>query len=228
MKTAVVIVAAGRGKRMQRVNKALLTLGGKKVIEYSLDIFCQYRRVEEIVIVLRDGFKEMENLVEKYRRRYPSKVIKLVKGGRERKDSVWNGISILNSNIEYVLIHDCARPFIRLSLIRNILFYLKRYYAVIPGQPVRDTIKEVRGSISVRTLDRDCLYAVGTPQGFRRRMIEEGLKTFRDKRLYDDAQVLELMGKRVKIIKGDIFNFKITYPDDLKLAQIISKFWEIE
>ncbi len=223
MKAGVVIVSAGKGKRLAKGDKAILKLGGKPLFCKSLNTFKSIKGIKEIVLVLRKSNFALS------KEHIKAKFITLVEGGVKRADSVFKGLSALSKDIEYVLIHDAARPFITKKTILDILKELKKYPAVICGLRCPDTLKLVKKGLVKKTLNREDVYLIQTPQGFRRKVILQAYKKFKKRRFTppkagptDDAQMLEAMGKRVKVIYGDIFNFKITYSRDFALAKIIS------
>ena len=215
-KVGVVIVSAGKGKRLAKGDKATLRLSGKPLFSKSLSTFKSIKGIGEIVLVLR---KENFPLAKKY---IKAKSITLAEGGVKRSDSVFKGLSALSKDIEYVLIHDAARPFVTKKTILEILKELKKHPAVICGLRCPDTLKLVKKGLVKKTLSREDVYLIQTPQGFKREVILQAYKKFRKRNLTDDAQMLETIGKPVKVIYGDIFNFKVTYPRDFRLAKIIS------
>jgi len=219
-KVGVVIVSAGKGKRLKRRDKAILKLENKPLFCKSLSTFKNIKGIKEIVLVLR---KENFPLAKKY---IKAKFITLVEGGVKRADSVFKGLSALSKDTEYVLIHDAARPFISKKTILDILKELKKHPAVICGLRCPDTLKLVKRGLVKKTLSREGVYLIQTPQGFRRKVILQAYKKFKKRRFTppktgptDDARILEAIGKKIKVIPGDLLNFKITYPEDLKLAK---------
>ena len=215
MKVGVVIVSAGKGERLAKGDKATLRLSGKPLFCKSLNTFKSIKGIKEIVLVLR---KSNFALAKK---QIKSKNITLVEGGTKRADSVFKGLSALSKDIEYVLIHDAARPFITKKVILDILKELKNHPAVICGLRCPDTLKLVKKGVVKKTLNREDVYLIQTPQGFRKKVILQVYKKFKKRRFTDDARMLEIIGKKIKVIPGDLLNFKITYPEDLKLAKII-------
>jgi 2-C-methyl-D-erythritol 4-phosphate cytidylyltransferase len=213
----VLIVCAGRGRRLGGIDKAVLKLKQKPLFYHSFRVFREIKEIKQIVIVLR---RNNFNLAKKIIR---DKKVLFAEGGRERKDSVFNGLSLLSKEIDYVLIHDGARPFISKRMILNILRKLKKYPAVICAIRAADTLKLTEKGYIRKTLDRQNIFLAQTPQGFRRDLITKGYKKFKNKKLTDDAQFLELMGKKVKIIDGSRNNIKITYPEDILLAKALLK-----
>lgn len=224
-KVGVVIVSAGKGKRLARGDKAALRLSGKPLFCKALSTFKSIKGIEEIVLVLR---KENFPLAKKHISSKggsasggKAKFITLAEGGAKRADSAFKGLSALSKDIEYVLIHDAARPFITKKTILGILKELKKHPAVICGLRCPDTLKLVKKGLVRKTLNREDVYLIQTPQGFRRKVILQAYKKFGKRNFTDDAQMLEAMGKPVKVIYGDISNFKITYSRDFTLAKII-------
>jgi len=215
-KVGVVIVSAGKGRRLAKGDKAILKLENKPLFCRSLSTFKSIKGIAEIVLVLR---KSNFALAKK---QIKAKNITLVEGGVKRADSVFKGLSALSKDIEHVLIHDAARPFVTKKIILDMLKELKKHPAVICGLKCPDTLKLVKKGVVRKTLNREDVYLIQTPQGFRKKVILQAYKKLRKRGLTDDAQMLEAMGKRVKVIYGDIFNFKITYPRDFRLAKIIS------
>lgn len=222
MKVGVVIVLAGKGKRLVKGDKATLSLDRKPLFCKVLTTFKGIKGVKEIVLVLR---KSNFSLAKKFTK---GENVTLVEGGAERADSVFKGLLSLSKDIDYVLIHDGARPFVTKKIILGILKELKEHPAVICGLKCPDTLKLVKKGVVKKTLSREDVYLTQTPQGFKRKIIVEAYREFRKRRftppkvgLTDDAQMLEVIGKKVKVISGDSLNFKITYPEDLKLAKII-------
>ncbi|MDP2923445.1 MAG: 2-C-methyl-D-erythritol 4-phosphate cytidylyltransferase [Candidatus Omnitrophota bacterium] len=215
-KVGVVVVCAGKGKRLGRkVDKAILNLKGKPLFYHTFKTFQNIKEIKEIVLVLR---RKHFNLAK---RLIKDKRVKLAKGGYERKDSVYNGLSVLNKSIDYVLIHDGARPFVDKKIIRRLLRELKKYPAVICGIRPKDTVKLINGKFIKKTLDREKLFLVQTPQGFKKVLLLKAYSKLKNRKVFDDAQVLELVGEKVKIVEGEASNIKITYPQDILLAKAI-------
>jgi len=215
MRTAVIIVSAGKGKRLKGPDKALLDIGDGPLFSYSLNLFKKIKQVEQIILVLR---KQNFKIAEKY---ILDKRIILVKGGAKRQESVFNGLSALNPEIDYVLIHDAARPFVSERVVLNILKELKKYPGVICAAKPVDTVKLVDGDFVQQTISRENIILAQTPQGFQRKIICRAYSRFRHRDFTDDAQLLELSGHQVKYIKGEVANFKITYLPDFLLSKRI-------
>ena len=222
----VVIVAAGSGSRMKRdINKQFIKLDGKEIIAYTIEKFYKSEDIDDIVIVIKENEEKyfIENIINKY----GFDNIKLAYGGKERQDSVYNGIKKLNSNCEIVLIHDGARPFVNEYIIKNSIKEAKENNAVVVGVPVKDTIKVVDsdGNI-VDTPNRSLLWSVQTPQSFKYEIITRAYEYAYSNDYYgtDDAMLVEHIGYNVKMIEGSYDNIKITTEEDLHFGiQILNK-----
>ena len=222
MRTFAIILAAGVGKRMgAATNKQLLLLDNKPIIVHTLQVFEDCRAVDGVYLVVnqKDLPVVQEEILETYRF---NKVMKLVIGGRLRQDSVKNGLEAIEHPCDIVIIHDGARPFITPSFIEKGIFLMEMFDAIIPAIPVKDTIKVVsKEGFVIKTLERDSLWHVQTPQTFKFDLISKAYKDGISKKLYgyDDATFLEYSGKKVKVIEGSSYNIKITTPEDLIMAK---------
>ncbi|HEY5038115.1 MAG TPA: IspD/TarI family cytidylyltransferase, partial [bacterium] len=142
----------------------------------------------------------------------------VTKGGKEREDSVNLGLQVVPPGVKYVLVHDAARPLVSPGLIQRVLDGAIRSGAVIPVIPVKDTLKVISNGRVVKTLDRTKMGAVQTPQGFKLTLLKKAFKKLGHKaaRLTDDASVVEAAGVKVRVVEGDLLNFKVTSPEDLR------------
>lgn len=228
-KTTAIVLAAGKGSRMHaNTQKQYMELLGKPVIAYTLDSF-EASDVDEILLVVGDGeipFVKKE-IIEKFGYK---KVSGIVTGGKERYESVYQGLcgKKAGTENEYVLIHDGARAFITPELINKCIEDVKRYDACVMAVPVKDTIKIVdEKQYAVSTPDRSVMWQMQTPQCFRQNEIREAYQKMLhhgDTCMTDDAMVMEQYGnRRVKMIMGSYENIKITTPDDLILGEAILK-----
>jgi len=222
MRTLAIILAGGAGKRMgTATNKQFLLLDNKPIIVRTLQIFEECRPVDGVYLVVnqKDLPIMQEEILETYKF---NKVLKLVIGGRLRQDSVRNGLEAIENPCDIVIIHDGARPFVSPSFIEKGIFLMEMFDAVIPALPVKDTIKTVsKEGFVMKTLERDSLWNVQTPQTFKYDLIVKAYREGMNKKLYgyDDATFLEHMGKKVKVIEGSPYNIKITTPEDLIIAK---------
>lgn len=217
----VVIAAAGIGSRMgSKINKQYLNLNSRPLLTHSLDIFEDFKAVDEIVIVAhaRDVEYCEKEVVKKYGYR---KISRVIAGGEMRQDSVWAGLQCLDKDSEYVAVHDGARPLFTSRLLEALLEEASEWGAAIPGLAARDTMKMVdRDGFVTMTLDRASVVSIQTPQIFSfselyqayTNAYEEGYMST------DDAALFEKYIGRVKIVPGEYRNMKITTPEDLVIA----------
>lgn len=220
---SVVIVSAGRGSRMKAdINKQFLKLKGKEVIAHTIDKFYNNTNIDEIVVVVKEDEADFfrRNIIDKY----GYKNIKIAFGGKERQDSVFNGLKAVNERCDIVLIHDGARPFVTDEIIKNSIECAKKNKCVIVGVPVKDTIKIINKDNEVcDTPNRSTLWSIQTPQVFEYLSIIKAHKIAKEKSYYgtDDSMLMEYLGYNVKVIEGSYNNIKITTPEDLKIGEEI-------
>ena len=220
---SVVIVSAGRGSRMKAdINKQFLKLKGKEVIAHTIDKFYNNKNIYEIVVVVKEDEADFfrRNIIDKY----GYKNIKIAFGGKERQDSVFNGLKAVNERCDIVLIHDGARPFVTDEIIKNSIECAKKNKCVIVGVPVKDTIKIINKDNEVcDTPNRSTLWSIQTPQVFEYLSIIKAHKIAKEKSYYgtDDSMLMEYLGYNVKVIEGSYNNIKITTPEDLKIGEEI-------
>ncbi len=225
-KSYAIVLAGGSGSRMGGdIPKQYRLLKEIPVLCYSLRTF-ENSAVEGIVIVTADNMQEYvsKELVEKYNIK---KIAAITAGGSERYLSVWQGLQCL-PDTGTVLVHDGARPFVSEELIGRVLEGAQTYRACIPGIPVKDTIKQVSEQRVVHTPPRRELYAVQTPQAFDLAMLKEAYHRLlgggKDNvEITDDAMLVEtILGETVHVVEGDIYNMKLTTPEDMLVAEIFA------
>jgi 2-C-methyl-D-erythritol 4-phosphate cytidylyltransferase len=220
MKVAAVIVCAGFGRRIGKA-KAGILLEGKPLFYYSLKTFLDISQVNQVILVLqKKHFKIARKFISEER-------IDLSEGAKTRKQSVANGLAKIRDEINYVLIHDCARPFVKKQIVLKVIKELKKHSAVVPGIKVKDTLKQVEAGVVKKTLNRNNLYSIQTPQGFKKDLIKTLYKKYRGTDFTDSSQLIEKTGKTVKLVKGDSLNFKLTYREDIILARAVKKYGKI-
>ena len=209
----VVIVAAGTGSRMNMgINKQFIKLEGKEIIAYTIEKFYNNSNIEDIVVVV----KEDES--------YNFKNVKIAYGGKERQDSVYNGLKLLDEKCDVVLIHDGARPFVSDKIIDKSIEEAKEHKAIVVGVPVKDTIKVIDNDKNiVDTPNRSVLWAVQTPQTFDYNILIDAYKDAFKNKFYgtDDAMLVERIGYKVKMLEGSYNNIKITTQEDLNIGSQI-------
>lgn len=225
MPNTAVILAAGLGKRMQAGhNKQFIEICGQSVLTHTLTVFAQIPEIAKIVLVVRAGEEDTcRNMIPEIAE---NKTV-LAIGGKERQDSVHNGIRAITWECEYILIHDGARPLVTEEVIRRTLLAAQNSGAAICAVPVKDTIKQADSDGNVlATIPRESLWAVQTPQVFRADLIRRAYENAYVHNHYgtDDASLVEYLGEKIKIVTGDYENIKITTPEDIPTAeQILQK-----
>jgi len=218
---AAVIVAAGRGTRMgPDRDKLFLDLAGRPVIAHTWQRFNEATCVDEIVVVIRAGMQAVfGELAERYAFRKP---FRLVEGGRERQDSVWNGLAALSPAAAIVAIQDGARPCTTPALIAATMDAARATGAAVAAQRVTDTIKESDDGVMIaRHPERSRLWAVQTPQTFRVEVIRRALEVVRARGLLvtDDTAACDLIGQPVRLVESRSPNPKITTPEDIPVLE---------
>jgi len=220
---SAIIVAAGKGTRMGAgVDKLFLEIAGQPVVAHTWRRFNDARCIDEIVVVVREGMQAaFDGLAKKHSFK---KNFRLVVGGEERQDSVWNGLEALSPRSEIVAIQDAARPCTSLELIEATIAAAREAGAAVAAQPVTDTIKEsADGKIISRTIDRSRLWSMQTPQTFRVEVIRRALAEIRRRGLVvtDDTAACELIGQPVRLVAIPSPNPKVTIPADLPYIEML-------
>ena len=219
----VVIVAAGTGSRMNMgINKQFIKLEGKEIIAYTIEKFYNNSNIEDIVVVVKED--ESEFFKKEILDKYNFKNVKIAYGGKERQDSVYNGLKLLDEKCDVVLIHDGARPFVSDKIIDKSIEEAKEHKAIVVGVPVKDTIKVIDNDKNiVDTPNRSVLWAVQTPQTFDYNILIDAYKYEFKNKFYgtDDAMLVERIGYKVKMLEGSYNNIKITTQEDLNIGSQI-------
>ena len=219
MRAGAIIVGAGNSQRMG-IDKVFLPLADKPLLAWSVDVCQSCELIDQIVIVLNERSLDLGR--ELVARRCWSKVVEVCLGGKRRQDSVGQGLKDLD-NCQWVVIHDCARPFLTEGLICDGLKAAQETGAAIAAVPVKDTIKlGTDDCFVVETLTRKRLWSVQTPQVFRYYIIDGAHEQIRDN-VTDDASMVERLGYKVKLYMGSYDNIKITTPEDIVFADAIAK-----
>jgi len=228
MKTTAIVLAGGRGKRMNSaVPKQFLMIKDKPVLYYSLKAF-EDSFIDSVILVTSEDDMEYckKEIVDKYGF---TKVVKIVAGGKERYHSVLNGIKAA-SDCDYIFIHDGARPFVTQDMLARLLECVEESKACVAGMPVKDTIKiaNEEGYIDT-TPKRELVWMIQTPQVFDFALIKKAYLILEKDEysllqkgisITDDAMVVEmLLGEKVKLVEGSYQNIKITTPEDLAIAE---------
>lgn len=226
MYCSAVIVAAGKGTRMgMDMNKQYLKIKGKEVIAHTIEQFEKCASIDEIVVVT--GQEEVEYFKQSIWEKYKfAKITSVVVGGKERKNSVYNGLLKVNCKADIVVIHDGARPLVKNEHIQQSIEVASEIGACAVGVPAKDTIKICDSNQFVRdTPDRNTLWIVQTPQTFCYDWImkahTEPVKS--DIEATDDAMMVESLGYPLKMVTGCYSNIKITTKEDLIVAEMMMK-----
>ncbi|MDQ6999595.1 MAG: 2-C-methyl-D-erythritol 4-phosphate cytidylyltransferase [Mariprofundus sp.] len=217
MKTAVLLLAAGSGRRFGgEMPKQYVEVNGKAIVLHTLEHLALEPRISMVQPVIAKGDHHFSRLMtDKY---FPFDVLPAVIGGTERSISMQRGLAALPKHVELVAVHDAARPLPSRALLSDVLDVAERFGAAIPGLPVHDTIKRVNAEGKVlETPQRQYLRAVQTPQVAKRQWFEQAIIQ-ESNRLHmhtDDASLLEAAGFDVYVSQGDVLNRKITTVEDL-------------
>jgi 2-C-methyl-D-erythritol 4-phosphate cytidylyltransferase len=228
-KVTAVVPAAGLGRRFgDGANKQFLMLRGKPLLIWTLEALEALPEIYEIIPVLKD--EDMESgigMIEEYG---ISKVRRIAPGGKERQDSVFHGLKIVDDKKGVVLVHDAARPLIEPSIVATAIAHLKDCEGVVVGVPVKDTIKEIEDGQVKQTLRRDRLWSVQTPQVFRYETIYKAYERAAKESFSatDDSALVEKYGGRIRMVLGSYKNIKITTPEDFKMAELFLEMREIK
>jgi 2-C-methyl-D-erythritol 4-phosphate cytidylyltransferase len=218
-RTAAILLAAGSGSRMAGAvaDKILAPLAGRPVFAHSAAAFIQSGIADLYVVVYRDQ-RQMMDLSA-----YAPTPSVLVRGGRERQDSVMHALAALPTDIEFVFIHDCARPLVRPGQLVALHKIVRREQAVVLAHRVTDTIKQHLPNSRLRTLDRSQLWAMETPQVFSHNLIVRAYARVAKKnlRITDDAQAVEQLGYPIALLENPFPNPKLTTPADLAYLEFL-------
>ncbi|HNW39128.1 MAG TPA: 2-C-methyl-D-erythritol 4-phosphate cytidylyltransferase [Candidatus Omnitrophota bacterium] len=220
---SAIIVAAGSGRRLKSVvSKPLVKIGKLPVINYSLSVLDKHPAISEIIVVVnaqnRPAIKRLLNNCSF------KKVKPLVLGGKRRQDSVYRGLKAVSVNSAWVLIHDAARPFIDKAMISSVVSAAKKTGSAVVAVQPKATIKlSQKNNIVQKTLDREKLWEIQTPQVFKKELIWRAYEKYAGSCVTDDAALIEKLGRPVELVRGKYENIKITTAEDLLLAGLIAE-----
>lgn len=223
-----VICAGGKGIRIgHEKNKVFLKIKGKEMITHTIKVFEKAKEIKGIIISIgKDDIKEMQEIIE---REKFEKIKAVIEGGKQRQDSVYNGIKKLQEFAEkddVILIHNAANPFVEEQTINNCIKAAKEFGASVAAQKVKDTIKKVDEELLVKeTLDRNELWQMQTPQAIINHIALKAFEKAYSENFYgtDDVQLVERIHGKVKIVECSYENIKITTKEDYELAERIIK-----
>lgn len=220
-----VIVAAGKGKRMgTEISKQFLPLGGKEILAHTVQKFEKATNIRDIILVTGvDSLQDVQEMAQEYGW---EKIVSIVAGGKERQDSVWNGLQQVAVDTEIILIHDGVRPFVTEDILNGSIETALEMGGCVAGVPAKDTIKVCDGeNIAIATPDRSALWQIQTPQTFRKERIVKAYEQAKEDGFVgtDDASFAEHCGYPVKVIMGSYRNIKITTKEDLIIGEAFLK-----
>ncbi len=223
MKKVAIIVAGGSSVRFGgELPKQFMPLCGKPLMTHTIAKFEKADSIDSILLVVAEDYLAYasENIVDPYSF---NKVLKIVAGGKSRRESVLNGLKALPSTTTHVAIHDAARPLVAVTDINSVVQVAQKEKAAILASQAVDTIKQVSGTQIEKTLERTKLFHAQTPQVFEYNLILKAHETFSgdESLITDDASLLELEGFKVSIVESTSANFKVTTQTDFQLAEMI-------
>lgn len=204
------------------VPKQFRALRGRPILHYTLKTLQESGLINSLVLVVPE--KELEGARADWLE-HPALVKQVVMGGEKRQDSVFNGYQALPGDTDIVLVHDGVRPFLSKQMIQETIKAAQEFGAAITAIPVNDTIKRVNSSGKVeRTVDREGLWRVQTPQAFRYDLLGEAFRNARKNSFYgtDEGALIEYLGREVRVVNGSEWNLKITRPEDMVLGESIA------
>ncbi|MCP4099014.1 MAG: 2-C-methyl-D-erythritol 4-phosphate cytidylyltransferase [Planctomycetaceae bacterium] len=219
-KFSVILAAAGKSSRFRDPNykKPFALLNRKAVWLYSAELFLKRNDVKQVIIVISP--EDKDEFLGKYGPNLAVLGVEVVLGGAERSDSVQNALAKVDSDSTHVVIHDAARPCLNADLIESVFQSSKTNSAVIPAVPVTSTLKLSKNGGAVdKTVDRSHLYEAQTPQVFERELLISMFANRGELKPTDESQLAEELGHPVAIVKGSVFNIKITSKQDLAFAR---------
>lgn len=227
---SIIIAAGGIATRLgSGISKQFLLLNGKPFLIHILEKFSMLENVIEVIVVTND-IKATEDILSNYKIKSFNK-LEIIEGGKLRQDSVYRGFCRVSPDTDFVLIHDVARPLFNINDAKNCIKEAYKTGAAILAVPVQDTLKRAKlqgNSFFVEkngTVDRENIYIIQTPQVYNYDLLREVYKSFKafnkEVIVTDEAKIFELMDKQVSLVQGSKLNFKITYPEDLEIANAI-------
>ena len=218
MKCAVILLCAGKGERLRRKeDKAFVKIGNLPLFYRSYSVFSRLKYFSQIIIAAGRNYFP---LIKRYTK---NSRVAMVTGGPRRQDSVYRGLTLVKHDIDYVFIHDGARPFVTKELVEKVKDNVIKFNAVVPGIRLKDAVKAAERKVVSKNINRGNLWYIQTPQAFNKGLLIDAYNKFSRKDAHDDAEIVMRLGKKIRIVEGDYFNMKITYPEDLLLAEAILK-----
>ena len=220
-KFAVILPAAGRSSRFgdARRKKPFVELKGRPVWVRAVELFANRDDVVQTLIVVAP--EDLEFFKEKFQANLAFMAVEIVAGGKERADSVKNALARVRADVDFVAVHDAARPLLVRKWIDTVFVAAEDHGAAIPAVPISSTIKRVENQRIGETVSRRNLWAAQTPQVFRRQLLLDAYAQWDGSEATDEAQLVERLGHPVAIVEGSPMNIKITTQEDFKMAEAL-------
>lgn len=218
MSAWAVVVAAGEGSRFGGP-KAFARLAGVPMVAHSLIALAKVSAIEGIVLVVAGS--QREEGLSLAAATVPSTPLEVVAGGATRQESVHAGLGAIPATVEHIVVHDAARPLVTVALVEAALAALDSAAGAVVAVPATDTLKRERDGAIVETVSREGLWRAQTPQAFRAKALREAHERAAGADATDDAFLVERLGGRVVVVPGDERNFKVTSPEDLRIAEAL-------
>jgi len=217
-----ILLAAGQGRRLGH-DKSITAIAGRPVLAYGLEALLGIRDIEKVVVAVRADVQEEAKLW--IGKNYPNeaKRVEVIVGGKERQDSVWEGLEALEGGTEWAVVHDAARVLTTAGLIERVMAGAKKSGAAAAARKMSDTVRQADGQGNVvRLLDREGLWRMETPQVVRGAILRQGLQKARaeGKTVTDCMAAAELAGVKGILVEATEPNLKITLPSDWQLAEV--------
>ena len=221
MKVSAIIPAAGSGERFGE-EKQFKLFSGRPLIFHTLKLFLQSDYIDEIIVAVPSA--NVDSTHRDVLSMSAGKPVKVVAGGTRRQDSVKNGIDVSDSHSTLVCIHDAARPFVTEDLIQRSISACEFADGAVVGIPSKDTVKFSENGLIKATLDREKIWLAQTPQCFHKNKLLQALFHAEKENLTgtDESVLMEAMGFSIKLVDGDLNNFKITTKDDWIRAEVVA------
>ncbi|MFC1699018.1 2-C-methyl-D-erythritol 4-phosphate cytidylyltransferase [Candidatus Omnitrophota bacterium] len=219
------VLAAGYSQRIKsKVPKQLIKINRKPLLAYTLKVFERCSAIDSVILVTQPGLLDQcQRLVNRYRL---AKVEQICLGGATRQQSVFNALSAIE-DCDYLLIHDGVRPLVNQEIILRVVKELRRFNAVSCAVRAVDTIVEAKGAFLTKSLRRNQLWQIQTPQAFKLDWLIQAHRQARKEKIFnasDDAQLVLRYRGKVRLTEGSYLNLKVTHPLDLKLVKLLIKY----
>ena len=216
-----ILLAAGQGRRLGH-DKSMMAIAGQPVLAYGLRALLNCRGIEKVVVAVREDVRKDTEAWVKKNLGEEAKRVGVIAGGKERQDSVWEGLEALGEGVEWAVVHDAARVLTTVSLIERVIAEAQKAGAAAAARKMTDTVRLADGDGNVvKLLDREGLWRMETPQVVRRKILREGLEKARveAKMVTDCLGAAELAGLKGVLVEANEPNLKITVPSDWELAE---------